>query len=512
MDLPQTTHPAYYGLDRRVSRAGGDRRYPIQANGTPSMRWDPTPSWDEGLKPAVQDHLELGLQLYFSRLAYLFGSQLCLKRTSAPDQVTSAPDTAVGTEEAHAAFLAGMLCTTEQELVARGGQARWYQVASGSHMGRCFQATSRLPVFVNAVDSKIEGKGNDTGRPIFRDFGLQLCILVAGGRLDPPAAFEAFCRRCDEHIRSLMGAEQDGSNLHKVFNAYTEVSGAYVRQLNGAEKTAFCRRLAFCNGDYPVGWAELGQIIRQRAAKEIVLRRSYGGLLRLDAYKQKDQLPNHCRQRLKQTLFRFVGLEPIIVADVLPAMQVACKRQEAYLCKTQGAVQLKPQKAYDIRDKLVVNKRFVDAVIIRFYELGKEGIISQAQAGADKKPFERLFQVADPNSHSTTYLRSAMFFALKVLLEREAVAARLTEPYPNMPSEGQLCQHLCLNTMQAGLTPTDMDEIYLKRLPIDGDDLDAKMAESTRQEEEAVIAAKEPFSLLEFTDHGKCLLAFLRSL
>lgn len=270
-------NPLYWGTPIPLggtTRASGADRMQIERNETPSVAWQKLPTDSEGVINAIEDHVQTRLQFYLQLVIYLHNSGLRLRKTTAPNQVTSG-EAVEETEEAHTHLLAGIACTTVKELETKGMEAVWVQLAGGSHLGKGFQTTHRLWSDVNKTDTALESTKSGMSGITLREFALESCRLVAEGCRSPTAAWMDFI---SAHAFACGALMKGGSTNRKaILGRYLDVLTIYRKRF-GENKTVFVKLVAMSGSNDPDD-AKYVARFQKRIAREIWLGALYSQLV-----------------------------------------------------------------------------------------------------------------------------------------------------------------------------------------------------------------------------------------
>lgn len=206
----------------------------------------------EDLKDDIENHFETRIQLFFLQLLMTYKTERIYKgfKTYMQGGLKVKKDSN-GLVEAHSCLLPGLSYKklTDKKKIEKDGEQESFVFAANSSYEKIFNATVKLPKFVNDVDSLLERvKGTKNGNESFRGYCVRLINLNARGELDPSKAMIKFLKEGSTTIARLLEREKykNAQNINKnkklnidkenakkiVLHLYQDVISSYLDQID----------------------------------------------------------------------------------------------------------------------------------------------------------------------------------------------------------------------------------------------------------------------------------------
>jgi hypothetical protein len=250
-------------------------------NGTPALMWTPE-ALTHLLQADIQNHFELRIQLFFQQLLLSYRSQLVFKKYQTQLQVGMQVKTnSCDLVEAHCSTLPSLSFVTKgdkdhyfmcEESEGVSIQPRVYAAFSSFH--KSWNTTTRLPRFVNEVDSLIDehAKRDFLLGDHFRNFCIDIHCYNAEGRIEPQQGLKKFLYAINRLLDDLLQSSQEIWTT-RVLRDYKQVADSYYRQAKNSDalfhKLSFGVNMPHCEERYGC----LQQRLSQKALSESLLWR-----------------------------------------------------------------------------------------------------------------------------------------------------------------------------------------------------------------------------------------------
>lgn len=187
------------------------------------------------LEEDIRDHIEMRFQLFFQQLLLTFKTGLKIEKfkTYLQGGIQNKKGYSYGLVEAHSNTLPSLS-------FSKTGEASPYIYAVNSSIEKTWNATVKLPDFVNKVDSQIDDKTNDCLPKTFRKYCVSLLNKNASGEINPETGLKAFSKKINTLLKSLIEAHEGEKKA--VLKHYYFVAKSYLKQTENVE---FFRKLTF---------------------------------------------------------------------------------------------------------------------------------------------------------------------------------------------------------------------------------------------------------------------------
>ena len=191
------------------------------------------PNQEEEIKKLmgpISAHCEMRIQSFYQMLCLVFGSNLVFKSLPAQGQAGMKNGKSDGQlAEAHSSTIPSLLCwekgKNEDAFSAEPADISPYVFGKESSFSRGWQATVRLPAFVNIADSRIDFSSTHLflGNRNFRQYCVELLNHVSDGTITPNIGLSNFLHRFLQVLAALNSKNENG-----VMNCYASVAKYYL--------------------------------------------------------------------------------------------------------------------------------------------------------------------------------------------------------------------------------------------------------------------------------------------